>query len=578
MDIVQLRINGNYVEGLPGSSVKLTVNNISPVTMTGDSVAFSATIKVPRSANNDHVFKNLQRGLHECVFYDCKLFVHSRPFQYMGYDVEFYAKVTYNGGNYNISLVENTRKWSDGEIRLQHPLEQVEQMFSGWLNATRVVNLEKVINDHITWKEGGFPKLTPKNNEGATIPEPIDAALLKPTIMIFRSSIVWDNDVASGNMTLVPEEYTKGRGGYIYPSIARVVISDTMKALYATVFGLAPNGQNPGFNLRSGVGRDIRMIVEYTGETIPRTLPELHIVGESTNLTGGILYPRSRLTDRIWLYGSPLNDAVFVTPTKDKYMIVKGLIDSRKVSCFKFPDGYAPEELIDLGDGAAKVLSAYKPAVGTVVTGTGFPYSDVRKLVDDLCTAFHWRKQWRDNTLSIEPIININIRDKTRSRHQFLEDWSSKFISVDTIETPDEFADQFVTQVGDVKYSYSIGPGTLTPVKDAYKSGLPFAYNYMAFPKVALTSKFTTGGTNTYVTALEDVYRSYIKRHFKLFAPRMQVKIKARLDYNDVINLKLDRAYYFSQLGGWFYLKSLGEYDVTKGDCKLSLYKLDLMS
>lgn len=578
MDIVQLRINGNYVEGLSGSSVKLTVNNISPVTMTGDSVAFSATIKVPRSANNDRVFKNLQQGLHECVFYDCKLFVHSLPFQYMGYDVEFYAKVTYNGGNYNISLVENTKKWSDEEIRLQHPLVQVEQMFAGWRNGTRVVNLEKVINDHITWKEGTFPKLTPKNNEGASIPEPIDAALLKPTIAIFRSSIVWDNDVASGNMTLVPKEYTKGRGGYIYPSIAQVVISDTMKALYATLFGPAPKGQNPGFNLRSGVGRDIRMIVEYTGATIPSTLPELHIVAESTNLTEGILHPRSKLTDRIWLYGSPLNDAVFVTPTNDKYMIVKGLIGGSKVSCFKFPDGYAPEELIDLGDGAAEVLSAYRPAVGTVVTGTGFPYLDVRKLVDDLCTAFHWRKQWRNNTLSIEPIININIRDKTGNRHQFLEDWSSKFISVDTIETPDEFADQLVTQVGDVKYSYSIGPGTLTPVKDAYKSGLPFAYNFMALPKVALTSKFTTGGTATYATALEDIYRSYIKRHFKLFAPRMQIKIKARLDYNDVINLKLDRAYYFSQLGGWFYLKSLGEYDVTKGDCKLSLYKLDLMS
>ena len=56
----------------------------------------------------------------------------------------------------------------------------------------------------------------------------------------------------------------------------------------------------------------------------------------------------------------------------------------------------------------------------------------------------------------------------------------------------------------------------------------------------------------------------------------MQVKIKARLSYPDVVNLKLDRAYYFSQLGGYFYIKSLGEYDVTKGDCKLSLYKLDL--
>lgn len=58
----------------------------------------------------------------------------------------------------------------------------------------------------------------------------------------------------------------------------------------------------------------------------------------------------------------------------------------------------------------------------------------------------------------------------------------------------------------------------------------------------------------------------------------MQVKIKARLEYTDVSNLELDRAYYFSQLGGWFYIKSLGGYDVTKGDCTLSLYKMDLMS
>ena len=219
---------------------------------------------------------------------------------------------------------------------------------------------------------------------------------------------------------------------------------------------------------------------------------------------------------------------------------------------------------------------AYRPAVGTIVTGTGFPYSDVKKMVDDLCTAFHWRKQWRNKTLSIEPIIHPSIRDRKNDRHQYIVDWSDRFSSVDTIEVPDEFADQLVTQVGDVKYSYSIGPGTLNPVKDAYKSGLPFAYNLMAFPKVALTSKFTTGGTATYATALEDIYRMYIKRHFKLFAPRMQVKIKARLSYPDVINLKLDRAYYFSQLGGYFYIKSLGEYDVTKGDCKLSLYKLDL--
>lgn len=45
MKIVSLRVNGNDIDGLDNATVKITLNNISPVTMTGDSVAFSATIK-----------------------------------------------------------------------------------------------------------------------------------------------------------------------------------------------------------------------------------------------------------------------------------------------------------------------------------------------------------------------------------------------------------------------------------------------------------------------------------------------------------------------------------------------------
>ena len=54
------------------------------------------------------------------------------------------------------------------------------------------------------------------------------------------------------------------------------------------------------------------------------------------------------------------------------------------------------------------------------------------------------------------------------------------------------------------------------------------------------------------------------------------MKIKAQLEYGDVENLRLGDAYYFSQLNSYFYIKSLGEYDVSTGDCKLSLYKMDL--
>lgn len=573
MDITKLIINGNIIEGLSGSSVKLTVNNISPVTMTGDSVAFSATIKVPRTLNNDRTFRNLQKGFYECVFYDCKLLVYGQPFRYMDNDVEFYARVSYSGGNYSVSLIENTKKWSDEEIKIQHKLVQADQQFATWWPVgNRVVNLERVITDHVTWKEGKFPSITPRKNDGTA---PSESTLLRPSIMINRGTITWDNDVASGNMSLVPDGYTKGRGGYIYPNIAQVVLSDTTKALYATLFGNTISGNNPGFNLRAGIGRQARIIVEYTGASIPSTPPVMHLVAETTALTNAILNFSSKISDRVWIYTGDINGVIFVTPKSDKHMIVKGIVGGSKVSCFKFPDGFAPEELVDVGEGAAEVLSQYRPAAASIHDGRDFPYSDVRKMVDDLCTMYHWRKYWRNGVLSIEPIINRSIRDKEVDRSNFFVDWSNKFVSVDTVDTPDEMGDQFVTQLGDVKYSYSAGPGTLNPVKDAYKSGIPFSYNALAFPKAVLTSKFN-GGTDAYVTPVEDIYHKYIERHFKLFSPRTQVKIKARLSYPDVINLKLDRAYYFSQLGGYFYLKSLGEYDVNKGDCKLSLYKLDL--
>lgn len=61
-----------------------------------------------------------------------------------------------------------------------------------------------------------------------------------------------------------------------------------------------------------------------------------------------------------------------------------------------------------------------------------------------------------------------------------------------------------------------------------------------------------------------------------MFRSRIHVNIKAQLEYKDVENLKLGDAYYFSQLNSCFYIKSLGEYDVANGNCKLSLYKMDL--
>ena len=94
---------------------------------------------------------------------------------------------------------------------------------------------------------------------------------------------------------------------------------------------------------------------------------------------------------------------------------------------------------------------------------------------------------------------------------------------------------------------------------------------------MGLTAAFAKPNNyNYYYTFVKSIYYPYINRHFKMFRSRVQVKIKAQLEYADVENLKLGDAYYFSQLNSYFYIKSLGEFDVSTGECKLSLYKMDL--
>lgn len=94
---------------------------------------------------------------------------------------------------------------------------------------------------------------------------------------------------------------------------------------------------------------------------------------------------------------------------------------------------------------------------------------------------------------------------------------------------------------------------------------------------MGLTGAFTRPSTyDKYYTYVKHIYYPYIERHFKMFRSRIQVKIKAQLEYKDVENLRLGDAYYFSQLNSYFYIKSLGGFDVSTGECKLSLYKMDL--
>ena len=57
---VSISINGINVEGVSPSSVKLTINNSDPLKFTDRTVAYSASVSVPRTEVNDRIFKEMR--------------------------------------------------------------------------------------------------------------------------------------------------------------------------------------------------------------------------------------------------------------------------------------------------------------------------------------------------------------------------------------------------------------------------------------------------------------------------------------------------------------------------------------
>lgn len=576
MQVTSLIVNGHRIDGLENATVKITINNVSPITMTGDSVAFSATVKVPRTPNNDETFIGLNKGLLNCEYYLAQLQIASIPFTYMSYvtdtPAEFYAKVSATETEYTINLIESTIKWSDISLPISAP--PLYGTVAGLLPLS-VADLTDLINKYTDFPQGVLPYLHPENADGSTIVTPDKQQV---TLIVRRRDLTWQGDVATGSTKLVPLNFSKGRGGYIYPQKAMLVMDNATIYMNASYFGTRTGGGPAGFFISSGEGRAFHLIVEYVGSVIPSTPPgTIQLQGNTSGIGRSVSYV-GRLSDRIFMYRSSDNQQMAVYPKSDSYIQLTATIGGvTRNDYFKFPDGYSPEEVIGCGDGKIVYDAAIAPEFQTAYSQPAdFPYSDIKKLVDDLCTAFHWRKIYRNGTLRVEPVVDKNLMDATAQAFLHIHDWSDKLLSVESVDVPDEFADQYVCTLDSAQFSYSNGAGTVTPVKEAYKSGIKYSHDTTIFPAVGFTNYFQAPPTYATYFVNRLNYYPYINRHFRMFKSRIQVKIKAQLEYADLENLQLGDAYYFSQLNSYFYLKSLGEFDVSTGNCKLSLYKMDL--
>ena len=151
----------------------------------------------------------------------------------------------------------------------------------------------------------------------------------------------------------------------------------------ASFFGARPGGAPAGILIASGEGQAFYLVVEYTGTTIPSTKPgTIQLQGNLSGIGRSVSF-YGTLTDRIWIYRSVVNRQMTVYPKQDSYIQLVATIGGvARNDYFKFPDGYAPEEVIKCGEGKIIYDAAIAPEFQTAYSQPAdFPYNDVKKLV-----------------------------------------------------------------------------------------------------------------------------------------------------------------------------------------------------
>ena len=118
---ISVKIDNVAVEGISPSSVKLTINNADPLKFTDRTVAYSASISVPRTEVNDRIFKEMRTPwlFTKSKMYVAYLYFGGLPAPMNG--GRFKAKVTAKEEGYTVELIELFTKFSSINSR-PHPL------------------------------------------------------------------------------------------------------------------------------------------------------------------------------------------------------------------------------------------------------------------------------------------------------------------------------------------------------------------------------------------------------------------------------------------------------------------------
>lgn len=562
-----IMINGRMLDGVTGD-LKLSVTSADPYTMSQPSRAYSGTISVPRSANNDQIFKGMRHfGMIPRDYltetwllpgnevtkvlngYTAKVFIGN--VQIPG---DFRAKVTCKDNGYDIALSQTAVTAEQLPSRILSHADIRGAGVGGAYN----VNLNRVIADSFN-----APGLSVYFPHYADNMQPIirttyetksmtDAYVGQAITLAFRFAMNTDAGTKYLNNDIDIMEYAV-RDPASFPTLGR----------YDTLFCDLSIQQEVILDVSSLAGTPVSLAVR--DKTHKQVVISLSPVGDLTD-KAHIRYVTNTSSPQIRISGTTPYTGMYLTTLSNTLALdVHPPEDMDSEAAFRIP-----LKIINVSGGG-----------NTTVNG-GLGTESARELLDGFCKAMMWTYEF---TIKDTGKVSLYIRDLLHTdittaefrkdvNGATLQDWSEFYVSTEKIEDSSGFANSINGKIGEKNVWYTVTRGMFTTRSEVFTAELPYKMD-QTLPR-AMFFNTRTNVVVDYFYTHNYLYNTF-RKYYDLFKSGIDVTINANIPFFRFKKLyRPDGAVWLDAFKSWFYIRSVSDYSVATGDCKIKLTKLNI--
>ena len=536
---VKIRIDGVLIDGVTPGSVKLNINNPDPLKFTDPTVSYTASISLPRTETNDRVFKSER---FPNLYTRTTPYVAQLDFDGLAAPLggnSYRARVSASPDGYTVELIESISKLS---------------------TALAPVAVHPSITSAAYWAakyDDAIKEAYPGSFSRPSLFTQDDGILIYPAYFADVKTVTAADYVGSSTALA----YKGGHDGDLGATYPSGIMLPTDNGVSAALERLT------GTNLVLQVNTGSYFI-------LPPSTPATIYLFSSRSGSQTIPFVRGTLRgDGNYEYTCPTATTASLTVTpSDGQLMQFGLSPSTSSLVYS----HIPVSTVPTSEGysiSLTIVSVGTPTYSrTLMDNMGL--STPFEIVQAYCKAFCWTYSFtsRPFTLTLKPFIN------PLTTAEYRQDWTGR---IDTttinISEPDGAARTYKAQVGDLNVSVGGANRAIAVVSTVGESPLPVTPGSLGErPYATMIRKYSTGTwyPDNYFNRASG-YRATVAGHYARFSKGWQAKATMNLSYFDIKNMRPDALYYVDELGSWFYLRSIQNWNASTGKANVTLIAIN---